>query len=230
MCSWGRPRTPLAFPTDSCQGVARVGVGLSPTHLLLTDVCLSPTPHPCHTHQRAGPAPLSLTASSLRRQLRCTTTSRRCSRVSCVRYACAGTAKRPTRVGKRVPGGERVWARRRSASWAALSLETAARWPCVPSPSPATTCRCSRPWGPRCIVQTDGQIGGLVQPTARGASELAQTLGIAHLTVMDRQTDSAAQGGDSQWPSRAGSTEMPMPARVHPKQQAASCQPLGTGL
>ena len=50
------------------------------------------------------------------------------------------------------------------------------------------TYRCSRPWGTCCIVQTDGLIGGLAQPTAQGASELAQTLGVPHLTVMDRQT------------------------------------------
>lgn len=92
------------------------------------------------------------------------------------------------------------------------------------------TYRCSRPWGTRCIVQTDGLIGGLAQPTAQGASELAQTLGVPHLTVMDRQTDSAAQGGGSQWPLRAGPTKMPVPARVHPKQQADPSQPLGAGL
>nr|XP_058901978.1 GTP-binding protein RAD isoform X1 [Kogia breviceps] len=137
---------------------------------------------------RAGPVPSSSTASLSRHQLRCTTMSRRCLRVSCARYACAGTAKRPTHVGKRVLGGERALARRRSASWAASLLETAARWPCVPSPSPATTSPCSRPWGTHCIVQTDGQIGGLAQPTAQGAPGLAQTLGIPHLMVMDRET------------------------------------------
>ena len=164
----------------SCHGVARVLSG-PPTLCLLTCAC----PHP---HQRAGPVPSSSTASLLRRRLRCTTMSRRCLRVSCARYACAGTAKRPTHVGKRVLGGERALARRRSASWAASSLETAARWPCVPSPSPATTSPCSRPWGTHCIVQTDGQIGGLAQPTAQGAPGLAQTLGIPHLMVMDRET------------------------------------------
>lgn len=92
------------------------------------------------------------------------------------------------------------------------------------------TCQCSRPWATRCIVQTDGLIGGLAQPTAQGASELAQTLDVPHLMVMDRQTDSAAQGGGSQWLSRAGPTEMPVLARVHPKQQADPSQPLGTGL
>ena len=79
-------------------------------------------------------------------------------------------------------------------------------------------------------MQTDGLIGGLAQPTAQGASELAQTLDVPHLMVMDRQTDSAAQGGGSQWLSRAGPTEMPVLARVHPKQQADPSQPLGTGL
>ncbi|KAM8956357.1 GTP-binding protein RAD isoform 2-T2 [Lycaon pictus] len=69
---------------------------------------------------RAGPVPSSLTASLLRHQQRCTTTSRPCSKVSCARYACAGTAKRPMHVDKRVPGGERVWARRQSVFWAAL--------------------------------------------------------------------------------------------------------------
>ena len=54
------------------------------------------------------------------------------------------------------------------------------------------TYRCSRPWGTRCIVQTDGLIGGLAQPTAQGASELAQTLGVPHLTVMDTVLGSLA--------------------------------------
>lgn len=36
-------------------------------------------------------------------------------------------------------------------------------------------------------MHTSGQIGGLAHPTALGASGLAQTLGIPHLMVMDRQ-------------------------------------------
>lgn len=136
-------------------------MGFSFPHHLFTDVYLSPPT------QRAGPAPWSSTASLSRPRLRCTTMSRHCSRVSCVRYACAGTAKRPTHVGKRVPGGERASARRRSASWVASSQEIAARWPCVPSLNPATTSLCSRPGGTRCVLQTDGQIGGLAQPTAQ---------------------------------------------------------------
>lgn len=43
------------------------------------------------------------------------------------------------------------------------------------------------PMGTHCVVQTGGQIGGLAQPTALGASGLAQTLGVPHLMVMDRQ-------------------------------------------
>ncbi|XP_049478473.1 GTP-binding protein RAD isoform X2 [Panthera uncia] len=71
-------------------------------------------------HQRAGRVPWSSTASLLRPQQRCTTMSRPCLRVSCARYACAGTAKRPMHVDRRVPGGERALARRQSVSWAAL--------------------------------------------------------------------------------------------------------------
>lgn len=37
-------------------------------------------------------------------------------------------------------------------------------------------------------MHTNGQIGGLAQPTALGASGLTQTLGIPHLMVVDRQT------------------------------------------
>lgn len=88
------PGLPSPSPTDSCQGVARVGVGFLTTHLLLTDVCLSPPSTPATHTREAGPAPLSLTASSSRRRLRCILRSRRCSRVLCVRLACAGTQQR----------------------------------------------------------------------------------------------------------------------------------------
>lgn len=37
-------------------------------------------------------------------------------------------------------------------------------------------------------MHTNGQFGGLAQSAALGASRLAQTLGILHLMVMDRQT------------------------------------------
>lgn len=70
--------------------------------------------------------------------------------------------------------------------------------------------------GTHCVVQTDGQIGGLAQQTALGASGLAQT---RVSPTSWSWTDSAAQGDGFHWPSRAGPKEVLGQARMCPKQQ-----------
>lgn len=65
-------------------------------------------------------------------------------------------------------------------------------------------------------MQTIGQIGGLAQQTALGASGLAQT---PVSPTSWSWTDSAAQGGGFHGPSRAGPEEVLGQAHVCPEQQ-----------
>lgn len=105
-------------------------------------------PLPALPLQRARPAPLSSTASSLRHRQLCSTTWTSSSRGWCGRSACAKGAKSPTRTLRLARSTRRASPAEPATSSTGWWPGTAAKWPSKSVPSPAMTCLCSESHSP----------------------------------------------------------------------------------
>lgn len=136
---------PSCFPHISplipgrASAVVHVAVPV-PQHLGLP---AGPCQLPALPLQRARPALLSLTASSLRRRRLCSTTWLSSSRGWCGRSACAKGAKSPTRTPRLARSTRRASPAEPGISSTGWWPGTAAKWPSKSAPSPAMTCLCS---------------------------------------------------------------------------------------